>query len=172
MFTTETFLHDWTGETATPLQLVSNHVKPQWVDEYGHLNMAHYLSICDQANWAFWNWINHPHQAIDPRNGHEYIIVENHITYTGELTENDPFTIETLLLDRDDKRLILCHCVLDTNGNTAATNETKWLGFNLNSRRPETWQATVSKRLSEIHHTHAQATRPPNLGQGIMLKRK
>lgn len=171
MLITETFLHDWTGEIAAPLQLVENKVKPEWVDEFRHLNMAHYLTICDQANWAFWNWINAPLQTIDARDSHEYIIVENHVTYTGELAEGAAFTIETQLTDVDRKRYILFHRVLDRDGNLSATNEVKCLGFNLQTRRPEDWQPVLGKRLSAIHAAHAALGRPDQAGQGIVLRK-
>ncbi len=172
MLVTETFLHPWTGGIASPLRLVENTVKPEWVDEYHHLNMAHYLTICDQANWAFWNWINAPEQTIEARKGHEYIIVENHVTYTGELAEGAAFAIETQLTDLDDKRYILFHRVLDSDGNLAATNEVKCLGFNLETRRPEAWRHFVGERLELIHGAHVTLGRPDLSGQGIALKKK
>ncbi|MDP5085515.1 MAG: thioesterase family protein [Yoonia sp.] len=172
MLITETFLYDWTGDIPTPLQLVDNTVKPEWVDEYQHLNMAHYLTICDQANWAFWNWINAPEQTIAARAGHEYVIVENHVTYSGELTEGAAFTIQTQLTDFDSKRLILFHRVLDGDGNLSATNEVKCLGFNLETRRPENWRPRVSGRLEQIHGAHARLGMPEQSGQGIALKKK
>ncbi len=167
MLVTETFLHDWTGDIAAPLRLVDNVVKPEWVDEYHHLNMAHYLTICDQANWAFWNWINAPEQTIEARGGHEYIIVENHVTYTGELAEGAAFHIETQLTDLDAKRYILFHRVIDADGNLAATNEVKCLGFNLETRRPESWRPFVGERLELIHGAHLTLGRPDQSGQGI-----
>ena len=170
MMVTETFLHDWTGTVAAPLRLVENRVRSEWVDEYRHLNMAHYLTICDQANWAFWNWINHPSQTIEGRLGHEYVIVENHVAYRGELGEGDPFSIETQLTDLDDKRFILFHRVVDGSGGLAATNEVKCLGFNLKTRRPEVWSTAVAERLSEIAAAHAALGRPAHSGQGISLK--
>ena len=172
MLVTETFLHDWTGEIAAPVCLVENVVKPEWVDEYHHLNMAHYLTICDQANWAFWNWINAPVQTIEARSGHEYIIVENHVTYTGELAEGAGFSIETQLTDLDAKRFILFHRVLDAEGNQAATNEVKCLGFNLETRRPEAWRPLAAERLELILGTHAALGRPAQSGQGIALGKR
>lgn len=172
MLVTETFLHDWTGDIAAPLSLVQNVVKPDWVDEYQHLNMAHYLTICDQANWAFWNWVNAPDQTIEARAGHEYVIVENHVTYTGELAEGARFRIETQLTDLDAKRYILFHRVLDADGALAATNEVKCLGFNLETRRPESWRSVVGERLEQIHRTHTTLGRPTQSGQGIALKKK
>lgn len=172
MVQTETFLHDWTGDVGAPLRLVQNVVKPDWVDEYGHMNMAHYLTICDQANWAFWNWVNHPVQTIEDRAGHEYIIVENHVTYSGELAEGAAFRIETQLTDLDAKRYILFHRVLASDSSIAATNEVKVLGFNLATRRPEAWQDPVGARLAQVHAAHAALGRPPQAGQGIALKRR
>ncbi|SMX48667.1 thioesterase family protein [Maliponia aquimaris] len=172
MLETETFLHDWTGQIAAPLVLVRNSVKPEWVDEYHHLNMAHYLTICDQANWAFWNWINAPLQTIAARQGHEYAIVENHVTYTGELAEGAGFSIETQLLDVDAKRFVLFHRVLDAQGNLSATNEAKMLGFNLDSRRAEAWQPQVAERLAQVLAAHAPLGRPEQAGQGIALSRR
>ena len=172
MLVTETFLHDWTGEIAAPLVLVRNTVKPEWVDEFHHLNMAHYLTICDQSNWAFWNWINAPIQTIEARQGHEYAIVENHVTYTGELAEGDAFSIETQLLDVDAKRFVLFHRVLDAAGDLSATNEVKFLGFNLDERRAEGWQPQVADRLAQVLAAHEQLDRPSQAGEGIALKKR
>ena len=172
MMETETFLHDWTGDIAPPVALVENTVKPEWVDEYGHLNMAHYLTICDQANWAFFNWINHPVQTIEEREGHEYVIVENHVCYLGELVEGDAFTITTQLTALDDKRYLLFHRVLDADDNIAATNEVKVLGFNLETRRPENWQPVVATRLAAILEAHTALSTPDQAGQGIALKKR
>lgn len=172
MLVTETFLHPWTGDIAAPLRLVENTVRPDWVDEYEHLNMAHYLTICDQANWAFWNWINAPRQSIEARGGHEYVIVENHVAYLGELAEGDRFAIETQLTDFDEKRYILFHTVRDAGGSAAATNEVKCLGFSLETRRPESWRSPVRGRLELVHAAHVGLGRPARSGQGIALKKR
>ena len=172
MLTTDTFLHDWDGAIPAPLRLVENVVKPDWVDEHEYLNMAHYLTICDQANWAFWNWINAPAQTIESRAGHEYVIVENHVTYRGELTEGARFAIETQFLEHDAKRYILFHRVLDADGALSATNEVKCLGFDLKTRRPEAWRPGVAARLALIAEAHAALGRPAEAGQGVALARR
>ena len=172
MLLTETFLHEWTGDISSPLVLVENTVKSEFVDEYRHLNMAHYLTICDQSNWAFWNWVNAPLQTIEDRKGHEYVIVENHVIYTGELAEGAFFRIETRLTDLDDKRLVLFHHVIDAEGQISAMNEVKCLGFNLEKRRPESWQAVVSERLRLICAEHSKLARPEQSGRGISIRRR
>ncbi|MEL6479816.1 MAG: thioesterase family protein [Pseudomonadota bacterium] len=171
MHTTELFEHAWTGEISAPLRLVENRVRPDWVDEFGHLNMAHYLTICDQANWSFWNWVNHP-APLAGRQGHEYVIVENHVLYTGELAEGAAFAIETQLTELDDKRLILFHRVLDAEGGLAAANETKLLGFNLETRGIERWQPSVMERLEAVQAAHAPLGTPEQAGRAIALKQR
>src|SRR5262249_34137976 len=133
--------------------------------------MAHYLTICDEANWAFWNWVNAPRQTIDARDGHEYVIVENHVIYRAELAEGAPFAIETPLTDLDDKRYILFHRVLAGDRELAATNEVKCLGFDLRSRRPEPWLDSVHERLDRIRDAHAPLGRPEQAGAAIGLRR-
>ncbi|MEL6177686.1 MAG: protein kinase, partial [Myxococcota bacterium] len=65
-------------------------LKRQWNDpgiraSINHVNIAHYLTICDLANWAFWNGINVPQDTMEARGGLEYVIVENHVHYLSEL---------------------------------------------------------------------------------------
>src|SRR5579871_5585025 len=168
MVATELYLHPWTGRIDAPLRLVAGKVRPEWVDDYSHLNMAHYLTICDQATWAFWNLINAPDQSLEARKGHEYVVVESHIIYANELVEGEEFRIETQLTDLDEKRLILFSRVLKTDGTVAAANEVKCLSFNLEARRPEAWQGRVSERLKLVHDAHAKLRRPEQSGQGIV----
>lgn len=171
MIETVEIFHDWTGAVDAPLRLVEGVVPADWVDEYGHMNMAMYLAACDQANWAFFNWINDPLRMPD-RGGHEYVIVENHVTYGAELAEGDAFAIETQLLEWDAKRYILFHRVLTADGAVAATNEVKMLGFNLETRRPEAWVPEVAARLERIGQAHGALERPAQAGQGIVLGRR
>ena len=168
----ETFPHPWTGHVNAPLRLVDGTVRREWIDVYGHLNMAHYLTICDEANWAFWNWINAPEQTMEGRAGHEYVIVETHVVCRAELVEGAAFAIETQLTDHDDKRYILFHRVLNGGGELVATNEVKCLGFDLRSRRPEPWRGVVAGRLERIREAHAHLGRPEQSGAGIVLSRR
>lgn len=163
----------WTGDIATPLRLFAGRVRGDWIDEYGHVNIAHYLTICDQSNWAFWNWINGPEGTMETRGGHEYIIVENHIHYLGELALDEPIHVTTQLLGADDKRYVLFHRVYKSDSDSlAATNEAKVLGFDLNARRPEAWRLFVRERLQAIRAAHEGLGVPDQAGQGIALKRR
>lgn len=163
----------WIGEIAAPLRLYETRVKPEWIDEYNHVNIAHYLTICDQSNWAFWNWINHPEGDMEARAGHEYIIVENHVHYINELPLDEPIYLTTQLLAADDKRYVLFHHVYKAvDDSLSATNEVKCLGFNLETRRIEGWRSPVRERLNAILAAHATLGVPEQAGQGIALKKR
>jgi YbgC/YbaW family acyl-CoA thioester hydrolase len=161
----------WTGAIPAPLRLFETRVRPEWIDDFGHVNIAHYLTICDHANWAFWNWINAPEGTMEARGGHEYVIVENHVRYLDELVLDEPIHVETQLLGHDDKRLVLFHRVFKSEaGALSATNETKWLAFDLSARRPEPWRPAPAERLAAIAAAHAGLGAPEEAGRGIALK--
>jgi len=155
---------------SNPIRSFEGEVLPEWIDEFGHVNVAHYITICDQANWAFWNMVNAPDE-MDARDGHEYVILENHVHYINELTLGEPIYVTTQMLGLDDKRLLLFHRVFRSKDNElAATNEVKFIGFNLNSRRVEIWQSTAKSRLDAIWGEHGEMAKPDQAGQGIFLK--
>lgn len=153
-------------------RLYETRVKPEWIDEYGHMNVAHYITVCDQATWAFWERVNGG-RGIAERDGHEYIIVENHVHYLSELTLGEPVHVTTQLLAHDDKRFILFHRLWKSaDGTLSATNEVKGLGFNLAERHIESFMPDVLGRLEAIAAEHATLGVPEQAGRGIELKRK
>jgi len=163
----------WAGKIDAPLTLFRTVVRSEWLDEFRHVNIAHYLTICDHANWAFWNWINAPEGTIDARGGSEYAIVENHVHYLDELAEGTPIHVTTQLTGLDARRYLLFHHVWKSeSGALAATNEVKVLGFNLKTRRSETWRPFVADRLALIEQAHASLDVPKQAGQGIALARR
>lgn len=85
----------WTGEVESPLTSFRGSVRREWIDEFGHVNTAHYVTIGDHANWAFWNWINHPRGSSADRAGHEYVVVESHVHYLDELALDAPIEVTT-----------------------------------------------------------------------------
>jgi len=164
---------EWNGDIATPLRLYETRVKPEWIDEFNHVNIAHYLTICDQSNWRFWNGINVPEGTMEARAGHEYVIVENHVHYISELSLDESIYVTTQVLGADDKRYILFHRVYKAENDTlSATNEVKCIGFNLNERRIEAWRLPVKERLDAILTAHETLGRPDQAGLGIELKKR
>lgn len=154
-----------------PLELVRTTVQPEWIDEFGHVNVAHYITICDLANWGFWNFLNAPHD-MEARDGHEYAILENHVCYLDELALGEEIRVTSQLLSHDDKRFILFHRVWKVStGALSATNEAKFLGFNLKARGVQPFNDLVKHSLAKIQAFHDSLPRPDEAGQGIVLKK-
>ena len=53
-----------------PLRLQEGRVKPEWVDEFGHMNMARYVEACDLSTYALWEYLNRP-RTLEEREGLE-----------------------------------------------------------------------------------------------------
>ncbi|MER8576740.1 thioesterase family protein [Mesorhizobium sp. M1409] len=143
----------WTNHLHAPFVFFRTSVRPEWIDEFEHVNFAHYLTISGHANWAFWNWINGPEGTMEERRGHEYVFVENHVRYLNELALGAPIHVISQLIDHDDKRYLLLNQIWKSDdGALAATNEMKCLGFNLRSRRAERWRPIVVERLELVRN--------------------
>ena len=154
-----------------PLKTHEDRIRPEWIDEYGHMNVAHYITVCDQATWAFWELVNGGRE-LDARDGHEYVVLENHVHYMNEVLEGAPVHVTTQLLAHDDKRFILFHHMWRTeDGALSATNEVKALGFNLAERRIEAFLPEVRECLAGVLAAHRALGVPEQAGQGIVLKK-
>ncbi len=155
-----------------PLPLYQTEVSSEWVDEFDHMNLAHYVAVCDEATYKFWEIVN-DNQPLHERNGMEYAIVETHVNYIREARLGDPLEVKTQLLAFDQKRFNLFHNLYNTEINTiCATNEVMALGFNLNIRNIQPFQDSVQKQLTEIFKGHRKLERPANAGRGISMPTK
>ncbi|MBT5435317.1 MAG: thioesterase family protein [Alphaproteobacteria bacterium] len=147
-------------------------VKPEWIDEYGHLNMAYYVLICDHATSGFWDAMNAP-LTQDKRDGGEYAVVETHVNYLDEVRAGDSVLVTTQVLAADSKRYRLFHRMYHAGkGYLAATNEVMSLGFNLNTRGMMEFVPAVYDRLQQTVAEHADIERDNNVGRAIGQPRK
>ncbi|MBC6440501.1 MAG: thioesterase family protein [Rhodospirillales bacterium] len=147
-------------------------VKPEWIDEYGHLNMAFYVLICDHATAAFWDAMNAP-KLQDDRDGAEYAVVETHVNYLDEVREGDPVLVTTQLISADTKRYRIFHSMYHAEkGYLAATNEVMSLGFNLNTRGMMEFTPEAQAKLQETVALHADMERHNNIGRAIGQPRR
>ena len=142
-------------------------VKPEWIDEYGHLNMAFYVLICDLATAAFWDAMNAPLPQAE-RGGAEYAVVEAHVNYLGELRQGAPVAVATQLLAADAKRFRLFHRMSHAQeGYLAATNEVMALGFHLETRAAMAFLPAPRERLRRTAADHAAIARHGHVGRAV-----
>ena len=82
-------------------------VRPEWVDSYGHMNMAFYLAVFDMATDALWPrlGLGAPFKA----KGLGTFAAETWVDYVREVREGMPLDCESEVLSFDAKRLLAVH---------------------------------------------------------------
>ena len=116
------------------LRLHTETVRPEWIDYNGHMNVAYYVLAFDHATDRL---LDQPGSASPMwRRRTVGFVLEMHVTYEREVTEGDPLTFTTRILDVDAKRVHLFHAMHHgTEGWLAATNELVLMHIDLEARR-------------------------------------
>ena len=156
-------------DIAAPLDVYRDVVRPEWIDNNGHMNMGYYLVVFDFATDAFFPWVGLD-RAHRERYGVTTFCLEAHVTYQRELREGDPLRFTTRLLGYDAKRIHYVHEVHHaTDGYLAATNELMSLHVSQETRRATAMAPPVLERLARIQAVHDTLPRPPYIGRRIGL---
>ncbi|MDI3308139.1 MAG: thioesterase family protein [Acetobacteraceae bacterium] len=137
-------------------------VHPEWVDHYGHMNMAFYLVVFDMATDQLW-----PQLGLGPAfraRGLGTFAAETWVNYVREVREGMPLSCTSEVLAYDAKRLIAVHRMYHAEeGWLAAENEVLYLCVDLSVRRVTGWPQDVLDRFA--------ALRTGNLPRRLALKR-
>ena len=144
-------------------------VRPEWIDENGHLNMGYYVVVFDQATDA---WLDHiglgPGERV--RLGVATFTLESHVCYLREVLEGAPLRFTTRLLGYDAKRIHYIHEMHHADeGYLAATNELMSLHVSRASRRATAISDEVLERLANVLRRHERLPTPSQVGRRIGL---
>src|SRR5437899_4516855 len=156
-------------ELQAPFDRYRDHVRPEWIDGNGHMNVGYYLVVFDYATDEFLSWV-----GLDARHRREYRVttfcLEAHVTYRREVRSGDPLRFTTLLLGHDAKRIHYIHAMYHaTEGYLASTNELMSLHVDLATRRGAPMAPEITARLVAIQAAHDKVERPPQAGRRIGL---
>ncbi|MFC4168903.1 thioesterase family protein [Teichococcus aestuarii] len=117
-------------------------VRPEWVDHYGHMNLAYYVVAFDLATDALW-----PGLGLGPAfraQGLGTFAAENWVAYKREVTEGMPLAARSEVLAHDAKRLLLRHRLFHAaEGWESAECELLFLCVDLERRKVAEWPAAV-----------------------------
>ena len=117
-------------------------VKPEWVDHYGHMNLAYYLVAFDMATDVLWPslWLGEGFRA----RGLGTFAVESWQGYVREVVLDAPLAVESDVLAFDAKRLLIRHRLYHAGeGWLTAENEVLFLCVDLMTRRVSAWPEDV-----------------------------
>ncbi|MBV1798657.1 thioesterase family protein [Siccirubricoccus sp. G192] len=130
---------------APPLAIV----RPDWVDHYGHMNMAFYLAVFDMATDQLW-----PELGLGPAfraQGLGTFAAETWVNYVREVREGMPLNCTNEVLGFDGKRLLALHRMHHaTEGWLAAENEVLYLCVDLEARKVAAWPQAILDRFAAL----------------------
>ena len=154
-----------------PLSIYSTIIKPEWIDYNGHMNVAYYVLVFDQATDAYKSHIGIDESYRERRNLSTFA-AELHVTYIKEVHLNDTIDIKTQLIDHDTKRHHFIHQMFEQkSGDLCAAMEVMSLHIDLATRRTAPFPTEVYDRISTLMQSHARLARPKQVGSLIGIRR-
>ena len=144
-------------------------VRPEWIDNNGHMNVGYYLVVFDLATDE---WMRRVGLDAAHRRAHQVttFCLEAHVTYHREVREGDELRFTTRLLAHDAKRIHYIHEMLHAGaGYLAATNELMSLHVSQTTRRGAGMAPEILERLARIQGAHDRLPRPPQVGRVMGL---
>lgn len=153
------------------LPALSLAVKPDWIDEYGHMNAAHYVGVFDRHGFELLG--RYGVGSDYTRQTRCGIYTMNiHVAYLREVLAGDPLELRIRLLDSDDKRVLTLMELWQTRNNyLAATMEQLSLHVDLEIRRSRPFDPALAQRLAAVVAEHAEAPLPAGYKRVLPLSR-
>ena len=152
-----------------PFPCQIRHIEPHWIDHNGHLNMAYYNVILDEAVGDLFRTIGLGPAYRKERNG-STMTAECHVRYLREVHLGDPLQVSIQLLGADEKRIHffeeLRHA---TEGWLSATSENMSLHIDMSVRKVAPFPLDIAERVRAIADAHAKFPRPDGAGRRVGL---
>jgi acyl-CoA thioester hydrolase len=144
-------------------------VLPQWIDANGHMNLAYYVVLFDQATDALYDLIG-VGQAYRDATGYSTFTAETHMLYERELLVGERVRVVSHLLGVDTKRLHYFHEMFHAeHGHRVAAQELIGLHIDLRIRRVAPFPPELSARLQEIARARRDQPLPQGVGRRISM---
>jgi len=142
-------------------------VRPEWIDENGHMNLAFYVTVFDGATDLLWDAIGLG-QSYRQATGNGTFAVETHVLYRAELLLGDEASVSTQILGADAKRLHLTH-EMRRGSALIAQQEIMLLHVSLDTRRVMPFPPDTAARVLAAATTHAALPRPDWAGRRVAM---
>ena len=158
--------------SAQPLDLYRGSVQAEWIDYNGHMNVAYYVLVFDQATDLLFGRLD---LGGDYRHAtdHSVYVAEAHVTYEREVKAGDVLRVTTQLVDADEKRLHFFHTMYHADaGYRVAMIELLALHVDLGGPRSVPFPAVQRAAVEALLREHKTLERPPQLGRVIGIRRR
>lgn len=154
-----------------PFERFEGEVLPEWIDYNGHMNLAYYTVLFDQATDLLFDELG---LGLDYRRDtlQGTFVAETHNLYERELLLGARVRIATHILGADEKRLHLGHEMFAlAGGDRTATQELMFLHVDLAARRVSPFPGELRRRIVDWAAAHAALPRPNWVGRRIEMPR-
>src|SRR5262245_18029816 len=147
-------------------------VLPEWIDYNGHMNLAYYTVLFDQATDILFDVLG---LGIDYRRDRLLgtFVAETHNLYERELLVGAGVRVATQILGADDKRLHVGHEMFALDepnaGQRTATQELMFLHVDLAARRVCPFPPDLFACVSDAAAAHAALARPTWIGRAVTM---
>ena len=153
-----------------PFHSSPKHVRPEWIDYNGHLNMAYYTVLFDTSVDEIYEEIGFgPDYAKN--HGHTTYTAEFHICYVRELHEGDEVYVTTQLIAYDEKRFHTYQELYHADGWLAATGEALALHIDMSGPRVAPMPDHILANFKAIHAAHSVLPMPERASKSIGIPR-
>ena len=146
-------------------------VRPEWTDYSGHMNVAFYGYVFEEAARSFFGKLDIS-QAYRERSEHAFFALEAHMVFKRELLEGQALRFEAQILAFNGKRINVFYRMLnEAEKYLAATQEVLYGHVDLVARRTVPVPPDVAARLAPVLEQHLALPRPPEAGRAIVPDR-
>jgi acyl-CoA thioester hydrolase len=156
-----------------PFDRFRGEVLPEWIDYNGHMNLAYYTVLFDQATDILFDELG---LGLDYRRERKLgtFVAETHNLYERELLVGAGVRVATQIIAIDEKRMHIGHEMFALDGcpdssQRAATQELMFLHVDLAARRVSPFPADMYARVAAAAAAHAALPRPDWAGRHIAM---
>jgi acyl-CoA thioester hydrolase len=156
-------------EPAMELPQLEGVVLPEWIDANGHMNLAYYVVLFDQATDLLYDALG-VGQAYRDVTGNSTFTAETHTLYERELRAGERVRVTAHLLGADAKRLHYFHEMFHADrGHRVAAQELLALHIDMSSRRVAPFPPDRYAEIEAMVRARAGRKLPSGVGRGIVM---
>lgn len=144
-------------------------VRPEWIDNNGHMNLAYYVVLFDQATDLLFDALGIG-QAYREATGNATFAAESHTTYEREVRVGEWVRVVPYLLAADTKRLHYFHEMFHAEGgHRVAAQELLSLHIDMSIRRVAPFPDQLHDRIQAAVRARGDGPLPNGIGRRIAM---
>jgi acyl-CoA thioester hydrolase len=156
---------------AMELSQLEGVVLPEWIDANGHMNLAYYVVLFDQATDLLYDELG-VGQAYRDATGNSTFTAETHTLYEREVHAGERVRVVPHLLGADAKRLHYFHEMFHAEGgHRVAAQELLALHIDMSVRRVTPFPDRLYARIQAVVRESAGRELPKGVGRRIAMPR-